>query len=69
MSHKTLSCLLLTLAMALATSSSKAQDKRDAMVTNDRSAMQDSKLWIYNDIKDGFALARKTGKPLLVVFR
>ena len=25
--------------------------------------------WIYNDLKDGFAHARATGKPLLVVFR
>ncbi len=25
--------------------------------------------WIYNDLGAGFAEARKTGKPLLVVFR
>ena len=25
--------------------------------------------WIYNDMDAGFAEARKTGKPLLVVFR
>jgi serine protease Do len=25
--------------------------------------------WIYNDVTAGFARARKTGKPLLVVFR
>lgn len=25
--------------------------------------------WIYNDIEAGFAEAKKTGKPLLVVFR
>jgi hypothetical protein len=28
-----------------------------------------SKHWIYNDLKDGFAHAKATGKPLLVVFR
>jgi hypothetical protein len=27
------------------------------------------KHWIYNDMKDGFAHAKATGKPLLVVFR
>jgi hypothetical protein len=27
------------------------------------------KHWIYNDLKDGFAHAKATGKPLLVVFR
>ena len=25
--------------------------------------------WIYNDLPAGFAEAKKTGKPLLVVFR
>jgi hypothetical protein len=25
--------------------------------------------WIYNDLNAGFAEAKKTGKPLLVVFR
>jgi hypothetical protein len=25
--------------------------------------------WIYNDVAAGFAAAKKTGKPLLVVFR
>ncbi|MBI2949615.1 MAG: hypothetical protein HYY23_18420 [Verrucomicrobia bacterium] len=25
--------------------------------------------WIYNDVDAGFAEAKKTGKPLLVVFR
>ena len=25
--------------------------------------------WIYNDLGAGFAEAKKTGKPLLVVFR
>jgi len=25
--------------------------------------------WIYNDVNAGFAQARKTGRPLLVVFR
>jgi serine protease Do len=25
--------------------------------------------WIYNDLDKGFAEAKKTGKPLLVVFR
>ncbi|MDP6928773.1 MAG: hypothetical protein QF412_03635 [Planctomycetota bacterium] len=69
MLYKTLPCLLLSLAMGLATSSSSAQDKRDTMVINDRSTMRDSQLWIYNDVKEGFALARKTGKPLLIVFR
>jgi hypothetical protein len=25
--------------------------------------------WVYDDINAGFGLARKTGKPMLVVFR
>jgi len=37
-----------------------------------RKALGDVELagpWIYDDVPAGFALARKNGKPLLVVFR
>ena len=48
-----------------------AEDKkdRDTLVRDDLSEMRDSDLWIYNDVEKGFALARKTSKPLLIVFR
>ena len=48
-----------------------AEDKkdRDRLVRDDLSEMSDSDLWIYNDVEKGFELARKTSRPLLVVFR
>ena len=48
-----------------------AEDKKDraTLVRDDLSEMRDSDLWIYNDVEKGFELARKTSKPLLIVFR
>lgn len=43
--------------------------REGAQVIADRDAMQDSDLWLYNDVDAGFARARESGKPLLVVFR
>ncbi len=37
-----------------------------------RQALKDTPIgpeWIYNDLEAGFAGARKSGKPMLVVFR
>jgi hypothetical protein len=45
------------------------QQDRDAMVRDDRSAMQNSAVWIYNDVEKGFERAEKDGRPLLIVFR
>ncbi len=42
---------------------------REGAVRNDRSTMQNDSRWIYNDWRRGFAEAKRTGKPLLVVLR
>ncbi|MGZ8939005.1 MAG: Trx7/PDZ domain-containing (seleno)protein [Limisphaerales bacterium] len=44
------------------------KDRRGA-VLDDRAKMQEDSLWIYNDWQRGFAEAKKSGKPLLVVLR
>ncbi len=31
--------------------------------------MEAERAWVYDDLPAGFGLAKKTGKPLLVVFR
>jgi hypothetical protein len=59
---RVLTCLLLAVAAAA------AQD-RDTKVRNDRADFKDDDGWIYNDLDKGLALARKTGKPLLVTIR
>lgn len=42
---------------------------RPGAVLDDRARMEKNDRWIYNDWKRGFAVARETGKPLLVVLR
>jgi hypothetical protein len=42
---------------------------RAGAVRNDRTAFESDSRWIYNDFQKGFAEAKRTGKPLLVVLR
>ena len=41
----------------------------DREVAEDQEAVKSTGFWIYNNLDQGFAEAKKTGKPLLVVFR
>ena len=63
--------LLLSASAFFLAGALAAEDKkdRDTLVRDDLSEMRDSDLWIYNDVEKGFELARKTSKPLLIVFR
>src|SRR5262245_63943368 len=58
----------LLLTVGLAVGSAYLQD-RDTKVRNDRAAVGATGLWVYNDLSQGIAQARKSGKPLLVIFR
>jgi hypothetical protein len=60
--------LLSLLALAPAAFSETVKD-REGAVRGDRAKMENDARWIYNDIDRGFAEARRTGKPLLVVLR
>jgi hypothetical protein len=42
---------------------------REQKVRNDRRKVEGEGFWIYNDLTRGMAEAKKSGKPLLVVFR
>ena len=56
--------------LVLSTSAAFGQpNKRDTMVLNDRKAFAEDANWIYNDLGKGFAAAKESGKPILVVFR
>ena len=46
-----------------------AEESRDAKVITDRKDVLSAGRWIYNDLAKGFAEAKRTGKPLLVVLR
>lgn len=56
------------LALQLSLISVQAQT-REEKVHADREKVLREAFWIYNDLQAGFAEARKTGKPLLVVLR
>jgi hypothetical protein len=66
MLHRTvlLSGLLLAGAGAI-----QAAENRLERVKKDRADVTAGGLWVYNDLDQGFAEARRTGKPLAVVFR
>lgn len=57
-------CLFLAAAPGL-----KAAEDRDSKVRRDRDEVVSTGLWTYNDLGKGIAEAKRTGKPLLVVFR
>ena len=62
---------LLALTGILLTSFSFAETVKDreGSVRKDKAAMENDARWGYNDVDRGFAEARRTGKPLLVVLR
>ena len=42
---------------------------REGAVRQDKATMENDARWAYNDVQRGFAEAKRTGKPLLVVLR
>jgi hypothetical protein len=46
-----------------------AQNPREQKVRDDKKRVEAAGFWIYNDLAKGFAEAKKTGKPMLVVLR
>lgn len=47
----------------------EAVKDREGAVRQDREKMQSDARWIYNDVARGFAEAKKSGRPLMVVLR
>lgn len=60
---------ILIVAAAAASLPAEAVKDREGAVRNDRARMEAQDRWIYDDIDRGFAEAKRTGKPLLVVLR
>jgi hypothetical protein len=62
---------LVSLAVCLAVASLAAAQAqtREQKVQADREKVEAEGFWIYNDLPRGFAEAKKTGKPMLVVLR
>ena len=61
--------LALCIALLQSVSPGETVKDREAAVREDRTALEYDARWIYNDFRAGFAKAKQTGKPLLVVLR
>jgi hypothetical protein len=62
--------LLLASALALALAGpAAAQNPREKKVHDDKAKVEAAGYWIYNDMPKAFAEAKKTGKPIVAVFR
>src|SRR5262245_36615088 len=57
------------LTLILAALAPAGAQTREEKVRADRKKVEAAGFWIYNDLPRGFDLAKKTGKPLLVVLR
>jgi len=64
-SFVTLACALTTAT----TSFAETVKDREGAVRNDKATMENDKRWMYNDVAAGFAEAKRTGKPLMIVLR
>src|SRR5438046_2777532 len=61
--------VVIALAIGLAVAGLARAQTREEQVLADRKKFESGSFWIYNDLPRGFAEAKKTGKPLLVVLR
>ena len=59
---------LTALTLALVAQGETVPDRKGAIL-KDRAALEEDARWIYNDYEAGFAEAKRTAKPLLVVLR
>jgi hypothetical protein len=59
----------VSLVLGVGVSHAAAVKDREGAVRGDKAAMENDARWIYNEVDRGFAEAKKTGKPLLVVLR
>jgi serine protease Do len=60
---------IVTAGVLLLVGSLAAQNPREEKVRNDKKRVEAGGYWIYNDIAAGFAEAKKSGKPMVVVLR
>ncbi|MDP3072494.1 MAG: Trx7/PDZ domain-containing (seleno)protein [Opitutaceae bacterium] len=59
----------LALLFTVTLGSAAAVKDREGAVRGDKAKMESDARWLYNDVDRGFAEAKATGKPLLVVLR
>lgn len=67
--RRAFSAIVTCLAFALALTSTAVGQTREEKVRADKQTFEKLDFWIYGDLEAGYAKARETGKPLLVVLR
>jgi hypothetical protein len=60
---------LAALCLAALSAQAEAVKDREGAVRGDKAKLENDARWIYNDVDRGFAEAKRTGKPLMVVLR
>ena len=60
---------LILAILALSAGTLQAAGDRDTKVRNDKKNFSGNAAWIYNDLAKAYALAQKTKRPMMVVFR
>lgn len=60
---------LISIGFLLAVAGGVSAQDRATTVRNDKKMVEGNGSWIYDNLEKGIAEAKKTGKPLLVVFR
>ncbi len=61
--------IALCVTLGLLCSLQLVAEDRDKKVRDDKAVVQKAGRWVYDDMEQGIALAKKTGKPLMIVFR
>ena len=69
MIHRVLLGLISLVTLAAPGAFADTVKDREGAVRKDKATLENDARWIYNDYQRGFAEARRTGKPLLVVLR
>ncbi len=61
--------ILCSLLLTLSVSAEEPKQTREQKVREDREKVEKVGYWIYNDLAKGFAEAKQSGKPILVILR
>src|SRR5947208_1949845 len=67
--HCVFRIIVLLIAAWLAVPGAASAQTREQKVRGDKAKVEAEGFWIYNDLARGFADAKRTGHPLLVVLR
>ena len=62
-------CVAGVLTLLLVARATHAQNERDVAVREDKRQLSIDDAWVYDDLVTAMAVAEKTNRPLMVVFR